>query len=130
MSSIPAEKNTELKQTIQQKVTALVAMIDDTAVVRNAQQLHDTEKRIAAITDEIAGHVIEAVVDRSVHDDALNAEAKALPKQSPVRMKNKGARPVEIQPYRGQPFRVDADYYAKAGQSAKKANKKGGSTHS
>jgi hypothetical protein len=27
-------------------------------------------------------------------------------------MKNKGARPVEIQPYRGQPFRVDANYYA------------------
>lgn len=130
MSSTPADKNTELKQTIQQKVTALMAMIDDTGVVRNARQLHDTEKNIAAITDEIAGHVIKAVVDRSVHDDALGVEAKALAKQSPVRMKNKGRRSVEIQPYRGHPFRVEADYYAKAGLSVKEADKKGGSTHS
>lgn len=130
MNSTSADKNAALKQIIQQKVAALMAMIDDTAVVRNAQQLHDTEKNIAAITDEIAGHVVEAVVERSVHDDALCAEAKALAKQSPVRMKNRGARTVEIQPYRGCPFTIEADYYAKAGQSAKKADKKGGSTRS
>lgn len=130
MGNAVTDKNALLKQAIQKKIKALMAMVDDTSVVRNARELHDTEKNIAAITDEIAGHVIEAVVERSVHDDTLGAEAKALTKQSPVRMKNKGARAVEIQPYRGQPFRVDADYYAKAGQSAKKADKKGGSTHS
>lgn len=130
MGSTSADRNAAIKQMIEQKVAALMAMIDDTAVVRNPQQLHDTEKNIAAITDEIAGHVVEAVVDRSIRDDTLCAEAKALVKQSPVRMKNRGARPVAIQPYRGQPFTLEADYYARAGQSARKADKKGGSTRS
>jgi hypothetical protein len=126
MNSTSAEKNAQLKQAIQQKVASLLAMIDDTAVVRNAQQLMDTERNIAAITDEIAGCVVEAVVDRSVHDDSLSAEAKAMVKQSPVRMKRRGSRSVQIQPYRGTPFTVEADYFAKAGQSAVKAEKKGG----
>lgn len=130
MSNSPADKNAQLKQQIQRKVAALTAMIDNATVVRNARQLHDTEKSIAAVTDEIAGHVIEAVVDRSVHDDALCAEARALVKQPPVRMKNKGTRGVTIQPYRGSPFTVDADYYSRAGLSARKADKKGGSTRS
>jgi hypothetical protein len=126
MDNASAEKNAALKRSIEQKVSALMAMIDDTSVVRNAQQLMDTEKNIAAITDEIAGCVVEAVVDRSVHDDALSAEAKVMVKQSPVRMKRRGSRPVQIQPYRGTPFTVEADYFAKAGQSAVKAEKKGG----
>jgi hypothetical protein len=126
MDNASAEKNAALKRSIEQKVSALMAMIDDTSVVRNAQQLMDTEKNIAAITDEIAGCVVEAVVDRSVHDEGLSAEAKAMVKQSPVRMKRRGSRSVQIQPYRGSPFTVEADYFAKAGQSAVKAEKKGG----
>jgi len=39
-----------------------MAMIDDGTVVRNAEQLLTTEKGIAALTDEIAGCVVEAVV--------------------------------------------------------------------
>jgi hypothetical protein len=124
------EKKQLLKRTIEQKVASLMAMIDDTSVVRNAKQLLDTEKNIAAVTDEIAGCVVEAVVGRSVQDESLIAEGKTLAKQSPVRMKNRGIRPVEIQPYRGKPFTIGATYYAKAGRSAKKADKKGGSTQS
>jgi hypothetical protein len=71
--------------------------------------------------------VVEAVVDRSVHDETVGAQAKALVKQAPVRMKRRDARPVTIQPYRGLPFTIKTDYYAKAGQSDKKAEKKGGS---
>jgi len=130
MSDISTEKKDLLKRAIEQKVAQLTSMIDDIAVVRNAQQLRDTEKNIAAITDAIAGSVVEAVVAGSVQDESLIAEAKALVKQSPVRMKKRGMRPVEIHPYRGAPFTVDATYYAKAGQSEKKADKKGGSIQS
>jgi len=130
MSDISAEKKELLKRSIQQKIAGLMAIIDNSFVVRNAQQLRDTEKSIAAVTDEIAGCVVEAVVARSTQDESLIAEAKALVKQSPVRMKNRGLRPVEIQPYRGNPFTLDATYCAKAGQSAKRADKKGGSTQS
>jgi hypothetical protein len=123
-----AEKKQQIKCAIEQRVASLVAMIDDGSVVRNAQQLMDTEKSIAALTDEIAGCVVEAVVARSVQDDALSAKATALVKQSPVRMKKRDARTVEIQPFRGNPFTIETTYYTKAGQSMKQADKKGGST--
>jgi hypothetical protein len=119
-----------IKRSIEEKIASLMAIIDGTAIVKNAQELLDTEKRIAAITDEIAGCVVKTVVARSVADDTLIADANALVKQSPVRMKKRGMRPVQIQPYRGDPFTVNAAYYARAGQSAKKADKKGGSTQS
>lgn len=129
MNDISTQKE-HLRRTIEEKIAGLMAIIDGPLVVRNAQQMSDTEKSIAAVTDEIAGCVIEAVVARSMQDETLTAEAKALAKHSPVRMKNRGMRPVEIQPYRGAPFTVEAAYYAKAGQSAKRADKKGGSTQS
>lgn len=130
MNNLSAEKKESLKRAIEQKVASLMAMIDDGTVVRNAEQLLTTEKGIAALTDEIAGCVVEAVVARSVQSEELIAQGKSLVKQSPVRMKKRGVRPVEIQPYRGAPFTVEAAYYAKAGQSANKADKKGGSTRS
>ena len=122
------EKKELVKRAIEQKLNALMAIIDGTTTVKNARELLDAEKSIAAITDEIAGCVIETIVARSVQNDELIAEGKALVKQSPVRMKKRGMRPVAIQPYRGNPFTVEAAYYARAGQSAKKADKKGGST--
>jgi hypothetical protein len=130
MSNVPAERKAQLKQAIEEKVASLLTMLDDTPIVHNAQELYDTEKKIAAMTDEIAGFVVEAVVSDSVHDAALDSEAKKLAKLSPVRMKNRGVREVEIKPYRGDPFTIEADYYAKAGLSDQKAQKKGGSTHS
>jgi len=122
--------NTDTKHSITEKLSSLMAIIDGTTIVKNAQELLDIEKRIAAITDEIAGCVVKTVVARSVQDETLITEAKALVKQSPVRMKKRGMRPVQIQPYRGDPFTVNAAYYARAGQSVKKADKKGGSTRS
>jgi hypothetical protein len=119
-----------IKRSIEEKLASLMAIIDGTTIVKNARELLDIEKNIAAITDEIAGCVVKTVVARSVQDNTLIAEAKALVKQSPVRMKKRGMRPVQIQPYRGDPFTVNAAYYARAGQSAKKADKKGGSTRS
>jgi hypothetical protein len=119
-----------IKRSIEEKLSSLMAIIDGTMTVKNARELLDTEKHIAAITDEIAGCVVESVVVRSVQDDELIAEATALVRKSPVRMKNRGMRPVQIQPYRGDPFTVDAAYYARAGKSVKKADKKGGSTPS
>lgn len=130
MNNLSMEKKQLLKHTIEQKVASLMAMIDDESVVRNAAQLLDTEKSIAAVTDEIAGCVVESVVARSVHDEAIITEGRVLAKQSPVRMKKRGMRPVEIQPYRGSPFTINASYYAKAGLSDKKADKKGGFTRS
>ena len=130
MNNVPAERKAQLKRAIEEKVTSLLTMLDDTPIVHNAQELYDTEKKIAAMTDEIAGFVVEAVVSDSVHDATLDSEAKRLVKQSPVRMKNRGTREVEIKPYRGAPFTIEADYYAKAGVSQQKAQKKGGSTHS
>jgi hypothetical protein len=127
MNNLSTEKKELLKRCIQEKVASLIAIIDDTSVVRNAQQLLEKEKGIAAITDEIAGSVVSAVVSRSVADEALIAEAKRLAKQSPVRMKNRGARTIEIQPYRGTPFTIETDYFAKAGHSDKMSDKKGGS---
>jgi hypothetical protein len=130
MSNVPAERKAQLKRAIEEKVASLLTMLDDTPIAHNAQELYDTEKKIAAMTDEIAGYVVEAVVSDSVHDAGLDSEAKKLAKQSPERMKNRGMRSVEIQPYRGIPFTVDAAYYARAGLSDKKADKKGGFTRS
>ena len=130
MNDLSKERKECIKRAIKQKVADLLAMVDDTAVVRNAQQLFDTEKKFAAITDAIAGHVTEAIVDRSVHDEDLREEGKILVKKAPLRMKKRGERSVEIHPYRGDPFTVDASYYARAGLSGKKADKKGGSTPS
>jgi len=130
MSNVPAERKAQLKRAIEEKVASLLTMLDDTPIVHNAKELYDTEKKIAAMTDEIAGFVVEAVVSDSVNDATLDSEAKKLAKQSPVRMKNRGARGVQIQPYRGNPFTVEADYYAKAGLSDQKADKKGGFTPS
>jgi hypothetical protein len=127
MNNLSAEKKEQLKASIQEKVASLLAMIDNPRVVRNAQQLLDCEKGIAAITDEIAGNVVDAVVSQAVDEEALVAEAKALVKQSPVRMKRRDEREVTIQPYRGNPFTIETVYYTKAGQSAQKAEKKGGS---
>ena len=76
MNNLSAEKKQLLKQTIEQKFASLMAIIDDTSVVRNAQQLLDTEKSIAAVTDEIAGCVVEAVVARAVQDEAIITEGK------------------------------------------------------
>jgi hypothetical protein len=129
MNNVPTEKKARLKQAIEEKVASLLTMLDDTPIVHNAQELYDTEKKIAAMTDEIAGFVVEAVVSDSVNDAELDSEAKKLAKQSLVRMKNRGAREVRIQPYRGNPFTIEADYYAKAGVSQQKAQKKGGSIH-
>jgi hypothetical protein len=123
-----AERKAKLKRAIEEKVASLLTMIDDTPIAHNAQELYDTEKKIAAMTDEIAGFVTEAVVSDSVSDAALNTEAKKLVKQAAVRMKNRGAREVTIKPYRGNPFTIEADYYAKTGVSRQKADKKGGST--
>jgi hypothetical protein len=128
MGNIPADRKAQLKRAIEQKVASLLAMLDDTPIAHNAQELYDTERRIATMTDEIAGFVVEAVVGDSVHDATLDSEAKLLAKHSPVRMKNRGVRPVQVQPYRGTPFTIETDYYAKAGLSEKKADKKGGST--
>lgn len=127
MANFSVEKKELLKRTIQEKLGSLLAMVDDPCIVRNAQQLLDCEKNIAAITDEIAGHVVEAVVARSADDETLIEQAKSLVKQSPVRMKRRDDRSVTIQPYRGKPFTIETAYYAKAGQSAAKAEKKGGS---
>jgi len=124
------ERKQRVKRSIEQKMASLMAKIDDSSLVANAQQLHDTEKDIAAITDEIAGCVIETIVARSIQEQNLIAEGKALAKQAPVRMKNRGLRPVEIKPHRGAPFIIETNYYAKAGQSEKKASKKKGSTQS
>jgi hypothetical protein len=122
------DKKALIKRAIEEKISSLTAIIDGATVVKNARELLDIEKRIATITDEIAGCVIETVVSHSVLDDTCVAEGKALVKQSPVRMKSRGMRPVVIQPYRGNPFTVDTAYYAKAGQTAKKAGKKKDST--
>ena len=127
MANFSAEKKERLKRSIQDKLDSLLAMVDDPCIVRNAQQMLDCEKSIAAITDEIAGHVVEAVVARSADDETLVSQAKALAKQSPVRMKRRDDRSVTIQPYRGKPFAIEIAYYAKAGQSVAKAEKKGGS---
>jgi hypothetical protein len=129
MNNVPAERKAQIKRAIEEKVASLLAMLDNTPIAHNAKELYDTEKKIAAMTDEIAGFVVEAVVSDSVSDAALDSEAKKLVKQSPVRMKNRGARDVEIKPYRGNPFTIEADYYARAGVPRKKADKKGGSTH-
>jgi hypothetical protein len=128
MDNDSAERKVQLKRAIEEKVASLLTMIDDTPIAHNAQELYDTEKKIAAMTDEIAGFVTEAVVNDSVRDAALDAEAKKLVKQAAVRMKNRGAREVTIKPYRGNPFTIEADYYAKAGVSDQKSRKKGGST--
>ena len=128
MQNDSTERKEKLKRAIEKKVASLLSMIDDTPIAHNAQELYDTEKKIAAMTDEIAGFVTEAVVSNSVSDAALDAEAKKLVKQAAVRMKNRGAREVEIKPYRGNPFTIEADYYAKAGVSDQKSRKKGGST--
>jgi hypothetical protein len=130
MHNDSAERKVKLKRAIEEKVASLLAMIDDTPIAHNARELYDTEKKIAAMTDEIAGFVTEAVVSDSVSDAALDAEAKNLVKQAAVRMKNRGAREVTINPYRGNPFTIEADYYAKAGVSDQKSRKKGGSTRS
>jgi hypothetical protein len=127
MDNASRDRKDRIKQAVQEKVATLMAMID-ASVARNPQQLYDTERDIAAITDEIAGHVVEAVVDRSVRDETVEAEAKALMKQAPDRMKRRCTREVTIQPYRGSPFTIEADYFAKAGLSDRKAKKKGGST--
>jgi hypothetical protein len=128
MNNVPAERKAQLKRAIEEKVASLLAMIDNTPIAHNAKELYETEKEIASITDEIAGFVAEAVVSDSISDAALDSEAKKLVKQSTVRMKNRGVREVEIKPYRGNPFIIEADYYAKAGVSRPKADKKGGST--
>ena len=128
MNNVPAERKAQIKRAIEEKVASLLEMLDNTPIAHNAQELYDTEKKIASITDEIAGFVTEAVVSDSVSDAALDAEAKKLVKQSLARMKNRGAREVEIKPYRGNPFTIEADYYAKAGVSRQKTDKKGGST--
>jgi len=96
MAHYSEEKKELLKRTIQEKVAALVAMVGDPRVVSNGQQLLDCEKSIAALTDAIAGHVVEAVVARSADDKTLVARAKRLVKQSPVRMKRRDERGVTI----------------------------------
>lgn len=121
-----APKTERIHDAIDLKVAELKKIVTDSSVVCNAQQLHDTEKRIAALTDVIAGYVTEAVVARSVENEDLKTQSKVLVKQSPVRMKNRGVRPVKICPYRGESFTIEAVYYTKAGQSMKKADKKGG----
>lgn len=126
MDTRNAQRTERIKHAIDLKVAELKKVVDDSSVVCTAQQLHNTEKSIATLTDVIAGYVTEAVVARSVENEDLKKQSKILVKQSPVRMKNKGVRPVKIHPYRGEPFTIDAAYYTKAGQSAKKAKKKEG----
>lgn len=128
MDTTNAQRTERIHDAIDLKVAELKKIVTDSAVVCTAEQLYDTEKRIAVLTDSIAGYVTEAVVARSVESEDLKVQTKTLTKQSPVRMKNKGVRPVKIHPCRGEPFTIEAVYYSKAGLSDKKAEKKGGFT--
>jgi len=124
------QRTKRIHDAIDLKVTELKKIVTDSSVICTAEQLYDTEKRIAALTDSIAGYVTEAVVARSVESEDLNVQSKVLIKQSPVRMKNKGVRQVKIKPYRGESFTIEAVYYTTAGLSDKRADKKKGVTRS
>lgn len=130
MDTNNGQRTKRIHDAIDSKVAELKKIVTNTSSVCTAEQLHDTEKGIAVLTDSIAGYVTEAVVARSVESEDLKTQSKVLMKQSPVRMKNRGVRPVKICPYRGEPFTIEAVYYTKAGLSAKKAEKKGGFTRS
>lgn len=128
--NLSAQDREELKRRMILRVDNLLDKIEDAGVVRNADQLRKIELEIVSVTDGIAGEVIKTVIENSLEDQELIVQGRLLAKQAPVRMKNHGKRDVEINPYRGASFTVEATYYCKAGPSPRRAVKKKGSTQS
>lgn len=120
------QQREELKRRMMERVEDLLNKIDDAGVVRNAEQMRETELAIAAVTDGMAGEIIKTVMEQSLRDEDVVAEGRLLAKQAPARMKNHGKREVKIQPYRGDTFFVETTYYCKAGITPQRAVKKGG----
>lgn len=110
-----------------ESVNALMEVIENDDTIDCAKALRETELKIVAATDKMAGKLIEAVVDIALNDEQIIAEGKKLAKSSSVRMKNYGKRSVAIHPYRGDPFTAKTTYYCRAGVLPKKGLKKKGS---
>jgi hypothetical protein len=116
----------EAKRAIVKKVESLLAMLEtEKGIVRNAEQFRTRELEIVAETDAIAGLLVSAMISQSLSDEAVLTSSKELVKGSPDRLKNLGLRTVELQPLRGEPFKVEAQYYYRAGLSERKRKKKG-----
>lgn len=114
-----------LKRRSLERIEKLLNRLDEAGAVRTPEDLRKTELEIVAVTDAMAGEIIQAVVARSVHDRELADQGRILAKKSVSRLKNHGRRKVTVHPVRGDPFTVQATYYCKAGQRLQRAAKKG-----
>lgn len=126
-----SDKSEMLKATraeVLEEIEALLQIVGNNDTIDNAEALRETELKITAATDKLAGKLIKTVVTNAVNDDKVIEEGKKLAKGSPVRMKNHGKRDAVIHPYRGDPFTIKTTYYCRAGVLLKKGSKKGGST--
>jgi len=116
----------QTKAAIREKFESLLRMLDSQdGVVRTAEQFRSRELSIVAQTDAIAGMAVEALVKQSLEDTQLQASGKDLIKSSIDRLKNQGKRPVRIHPLRGESFKVEEEYYYRAGLGQQKREKKG-----
>ena len=107
-------------------IDALVKMLKDNETIGCAKTMRETELKIVAETDKIAGKMIKTMVNIALNDEQNIAEGKKLAKSSPVRMKNHGKRSVAIHPYRGESFTAKTTYFCRAGVLPKKGLKKKG----
>jgi hypothetical protein len=120
----------QTKEEILKDIDKLLKMIDNNDVVDCAEKLRETELKIVAATDKIAGKLIGAVVTNAVREENLISEGQKLAKSSPVRLKNHGKRDVVIHPYRGDPFSIKTTYYCRAGVLPINGSEKKGSIRS
>ena len=67
--NLSAQQREEIKGRIMEQVESLLKKIDESGVVRNAEQMRTTELEIAAVTDGIAGEIIKTVVGCSLQDE-------------------------------------------------------------
>ncbi len=113
-----------IKQQIDEALKEIEKLKNETTQIRNAAELTTFEKKIAIITDRLAGLLTAKAVQEALDSDELTRQSSELIKSMPEKMENQGQREIKINPLRGGAFTVKSAYYTKKKKSKKKKKKR------
>ena len=120
MEEIIAEK----KQQMQEVMEEIIKLSKTAIKLGNSADLEGIEKRVGALTDQLAAIVVGLKVQEALASAELQEESKKLIKSYPKRLKNQGPLEVAVRVLRGGIVKVKSNYYS--GKDSGKASKQRG----
>jgi hypothetical protein len=101
-----------IEEQIKEALNEVELLIEKKSIAKDASGLEAMEREIIKVTDRLAGLIVAQKVQQSIDSAELKEEGSKLVKSLPKKMKNQGPREVEIQPSRGGPVKVVANYFS------------------